>query len=240
MKQENREKIKKEMSYRDLLSICIGKAFANQKNFQDFLGTYHRWDTDVTQGVLLIDEKVFEVEYIGTTSKRDLCWYTAEQEQIIPDEGVQIMMRIREFLKEKEVPQFYFPKAKLTNEINEHNLAMIFCMLADQKVCYFNGSGEVSIVMFVKNLPETIFQPVSADRFFHIVMYLIQNYDIHAREMIHSFLLENDTDFLEEENKIIGFFENGNEIEFQFEGEKLVHIEGNLKQKNEEETSEEI
>jgi len=239
MKQENLEKIEKGMSYQDMLALCIGKAFANQQNFQEYLGPYNRWDTDVTKGKLYIDDKTFDVEYIGTTSKKDMHWFTAEQEQVIPDEGVQMMMEIKEFLKEEEVPEFYFPTAKLTEEVNEHNLGMIFCMLADKNVCYFNGSGEVSIVMFVKNLPEEIFKPVSAERFARIAMQIVSNYNLNAQDMIQSFLIENENEYLEENNKIIAFFENDTEIEFQFEEGKLLRIEGNLKPKNSEETLEE-
>jgi len=234
MKEENRKKIKRGISYQDLLSICIGKAFANQESFRSFLGEYRRWDTDVTQGVLVVGEKVFEVEYIGTTAKGDSLWYTAEQEQVIPDAGIKMMLKIKKFLREKDIPEFYFPRAELSPNLNEHDLAMIFCMLAEEKVCYFNGSGEVSIFMFVKNLPEDIFKPVPAQRFFQIVMHIVQNYPVNAKEMIESFLIENETEYLGEENKITAFFEDHTEIEFQFKENQLVKVKGNLNSDEEE------
>lgn len=235
MKEENRKKIKRGISYQDLLSICIGKAFANQEGFRSYLGDYRRWDTDVTQGVLVVDERVFEVEYIGTTSKGDSLWYTAEQEQVIPDAGIRMMLKIKKFLKEKDIPEFYFPRAQLSPTLSEHDLAMIFCALAEDNVCYFNGSGEVSIFMFVKNLPEEIFKPVPAQRFFQIAMHIVQNYRVNAKKMIESFLIENETEYLAEENKITAFFENDTEIEFQFKEDKLVKVKGNLNAGDEEE-----
>lgn len=234
MKQENWDKIKQGITYQDLLSICIGKSLANQQKFQEFLGRYTRWDTDVTQGVLVIDERIFEVEYIGTTSKEDQYWFTAEQEQMIPDEGVRLMLQIREKLKQKEIPEYYFPKVKLTKDINEHNLGMIFCALAPKKVCYFNGNGEVSIVMFVKNLPETIFEPINANQFFQIIIHIVQNFDINVKLMIESFLIENETLWEEKEQKITAYFDQEERLEFEFKDGKLIHIDGNLNAKEEE------
>lgn len=54
--------------------------------------------------------------------------------------------------------------------------------------------------------------------------------------MIESFLIENETEYLAEENTITAFFENDTEIEFQFKEDKLVKVKGNLNAEEDEET----
>jgi len=90
--------------------------------------------------------------------------------------------------------------------------------------------------MFVKNLPEDIFKPVPAQRFFQIAMHIVQHYRVNAKKMIESFLIENETEYLAEENTITAFFENDTEIEFQFKEDKLVKVKGNLNAEEDEET----
>ena len=84
-----------EASFRDILSICVGKTYLAQNRFIDYIGNYNRWDTDITKGILKLDNKLFNVEYIGTTSTADNYWYSSELERAIPDEYVNIMINTR-------------------------------------------------------------------------------------------------------------------------------------------------
>lgn len=47
-------------------------------------------------------------------------------------------------------------KIKLDNIYTDHSLAIIYTTLAEKNTCYFKGSGDVSIFMIFKFLPENI------------------------------------------------------------------------------------
>ena len=79
---------KEDINFKNLFSICIGKNYLYQQRFINYLGKYNRWDVDLTKGILLLDDKEYNIECIGTTSKNDSYWYSSEIEKVIPDEYV--------------------------------------------------------------------------------------------------------------------------------------------------------
>lgn len=217
-------------SFKDLLSICIGKAYSNQLEFAEYIGNYSRWDTDITKGKLILENKTFDVEYIATTSVSDGMWFNAELEGQIPDAYVQLAIQVRKIMQNNGIT--YEPKIKLDNSlgITGGNLAYINCALCQENVTYFNGSGNVSIFMFVKNLPAKIFEQIDANKFTTRVMQLIRNNDLNHKLMIESFLLCNDCIVEKEENKITGTFNNDSTIEFSFEGNSLMNMKAKMLQ----------
>ena len=49
---------------------------------------------------LKLDDRSFDVEYIGTTSKADNLWYSSELERVIPDKYVDLMIRTRKLMQD--------------------------------------------------------------------------------------------------------------------------------------------
>lgn len=54
------------------------KLFYIKKRFIDYIGKYNHWDTNLERGFLKLDDRLFNVEYIGTTSVSDNFWYSSE------------------------------------------------------------------------------------------------------------------------------------------------------------------
>jgi hypothetical protein len=216
-------------SFKDLLSVCIGKAHSNQLELAEYIGEYGRWNTDVTQGKLILgNNKTFDVEYIATTSTSDGMWFSAELERQIPDDYIQLAIQVKIVMQNNNIP--YEAKIKLDDSvgITGANLAYINCTLCQENVVYFNGSGNVSIFMFVKKLPDKIFEQVNANKFTTRVTELISNNDLNHKLMIESFLLNNDCKIEKEENKLVGIFNNGSAIEFSFAGNSLENMKAKI------------
>lgn len=217
------------ISFKDLFSICIGKVYSDQRNFIEYVGKYNRWDTDVNTCILKLDDREFNVEYIGTTSpSADKFWYSSEIEKVIPDKGVELMIRTRKIMQDLNLNKFITPKIELNEEINGYNLSMIYIAFAPQNVAYFCGSGDTNIYMFVKDLPDRIFNKVGSNTFITTVMEIISNFNVNHKLMIKAFLIENGCKYIEDENKIIADFSEVSKITFTFEGEIFKKAEGNL------------
>lgn len=216
-------------NFKDLLSVCIGKAYSNQLELVEYIGEYARWDTDVTQGKLVLgDNKTFDVEYIATTSISDGMWFSAELEKQIPDAYVQLAIQVKKVMQDNNIP--YEAKIKLDDStgITAANLAYINCTLCQENVASFNGGGNVSTFMFVKNLPDKIFEQIDANKFISRVTELISSNDLNHKLMIESFLLCNDCKIEREKNKSIGIFNNGSAIEFSFAGNTLENMKARM------------
>lgn len=217
------------ISFKDLFSICIGKVYSNQRKFIEYIGKYDRWDTDVTTGILKLDDKEFNVEYIGTTApSSDNFWYSSEIEKVIPDSGVELMIKTRKAMQDLNITEYTKPKIELKDDINGYNLSMIYIAFAPQDVAYFCGSGNSNIYMFVKDLPANIFEKVGSNTFIATVMEIISNFNVNHRLMIKAFLTENDCKYIETENSIIADFSEVSKIMFTFNGDIFKKAEGNL------------
>ena len=113
------------LTYKNIFSICIGKSYLFQSRFIDYIGKYSHWDTNIKEGILKLDERLFNVEYIGTTSTSDNYWYSSELESLIPDEYVNLMIKIRKNMQSLNLEQLTEGKIPLTNDINGYNLSKI-------------------------------------------------------------------------------------------------------------------
>ncbi len=212
----------------DIFSICIGKSFLFQSRFIDYLGQYNHWDTDVEKGLLKLDNRLFNVEYIGTTSTSDNYWYSADLEKIIPIKYVNLIIDIKKVLKSLGLNQLAEGKIMLNNDLNGYNLSMIYLAFAPQNVTYFCGSGNTSIYMFVKNLPDTLFKEMNSIEFSNRVMEIISTFNVNHRLMVKALLIENNIQFNESQNEIIAKFNEKSVLTIKFNEKGLVNISGNL------------
>ena len=145
----------KDINFKNIFSICIGKTYLFQSRFIDYLGNYNSWDTNVKEGILKLADRKFNVEYIGTTSDSDNYWYSSELESVIPDSYVDLMMKTRKYMDSLGFSDFTKDgKIVLDGDINGYNLSMIYIAFAPLNVAYFCGSGNTNIYMFVKDLPD--------------------------------------------------------------------------------------
>lgn len=216
------------IDFKNVFSICIGKSFLYQSRFIDYLGKYNSWDTDVKGGTLKLDNRIFDVEYIGTTSTSDNFWYSSELESVIPDEYVNLMMKTRNIMQSLNLQNFVNGKIELNNDVTGYNLSMIYIAFAPENVAYFCGSGNTSIYMFVKKLPEDIFKKINSVEFTNQVMEIISTFNVNHKLMITALLIENEIEYSDNQDNIIANF-NDKTLTIEFDNNNLLkNISGNL------------
>lgn len=218
----------KELNFKNVFSICIGKTFLYQDRFIDYIGKYNGWDTNVEEGVLKLDDRSFDVEYIGTTSKADNLWYSSELERVIPDKYVDLMIRTRKLMQDLNLEELTKGKIALSDTVNGYNLSMIYIAFAPEDVAYFCGSGDVSIYMFVKNLPKDIFRKISSVEFSARVMEIISTFDFDHRLMVKALLIENEIDYRENKDNIVAVFDEESQLTVGFDNNVIKSISSNL------------
>lgn len=217
------------VSFNDLLAICIGKVYSNHRKFMDYAGTYNKWNTELDTGILKLDDKEYQVEYIGSTALNiDKFWYSSEVEKKIPDKFVNLMTKARSTMQNFNLMQYSAGKIEIQNEIDGHALAIIYTAFAPENVVYFCGVGNINLFMFVKDLPASIFERVGSNTFIATVMEIISNFDVNHRLMIKAFLIENGCSFVENNNEIIADFSETSKITFKFDGNILKSTSGHI------------
>lgn len=217
------------VNFKDVFSICIGKSFLYQSRFIDYLGKYNRWDTNVKEGILKLDDRLFNVEYIGTTSTTDNYWYSSELESIIPDEYVNLKINTRKIMQSLNLQKFTEGKIELNNDVNGYNLSMIYIAFAPENVAYFCGLGNTSIYMFVKNLPEDIFKKMNSVEFSNRVIEIISTFNVNHKLMVKALLSENEIEYSDNQNNIVAKFNDNSILTVEFNNNNLLsNISGNL------------
>lgn len=207
-------KEKGKFTFKDLFSICIGKVFSNRINFCEYLGNYSFWNLSLTNGVLLVDDKKFNVECIGTSSSNDGMWFSAELENKIPVEKINMIVKSRNLLKQLNITNLGETKIELTKEITDEKLAIIYTAFCDDEECsyYIATSGDVRLFLHVKsyeneNVIEDLTKPIGSHAFIPRVMTIINHFDVDQKLMIKSFLIHNNCKIVEKDaNSFVGVF----------------------------------
>ena len=219
----------KSNNFKDIFSICIGKSYLYQSRFIDYRGEYDSWDTNVKEGKLKLGDRVFNVEYIGTTSDTDNYWYSSELENVIPDEYVDLMINTRKYMETLNLNELTQGKIMLNGDINGYNLSMIYIAFAPQNVAYFCGSGNTNIYMFVKDLPNDIFRKMNSTEFTTRIMEIISTFNVNHKLMVEALLIENEIEYENYEKSIIAKFNENSIITVDFDNNGLIkNISGNL------------
>lgn len=218
-----------EKNFKNLFSVCIGNTYMIQKRFIEYVGNYSRWNTDVNKCILELDYRKFDVEYIGTTSKSDNYWYSSEIEKVIPHNGIKLMHKANKNLKKYDFIELTQPKIQINNELTAYNLSMIYITFTNEKTAYFCGSGNTSVYMFVKHLPDNIFKKINSVEFSNVVFEIVSTFNVNHKLMVKALLTENDIEFCEEGNDIFAKFNERSIIKVQFNDYGIVKkLSGNL------------
>lgn len=208
-------------NFENILAMCIGKVYSNQLELKEYLGNYSRWDIDLNTGKLYLDEKEYDVEFIGTTSKSDNMWFNADLEQI-SDKFLQLLYKaiknIRDYVAGDLLPR----KVELDDIFTDNAIASLYTAFADEDVCYFKGSGDVSVFAFIKGLPKEVFAPIDASKFFDRVYDVILEFEVNNKLLIKGFALNNENEIEEIEDKLIVKFKNGEEIVYTFDEDDRI------------------
>ncbi|KAG4086981.1 hypothetical protein H8356DRAFT_102336 [Neocallimastix lanati (nom. inval.)] len=234
LKQSTLDLVKsEENNFKKLFSISIVKSYSYQRRFIDYVGKYSKWNTNVKEGTLLLDNRKFNVEYIGTTSNSDNYWYSADFEKQIPAEYVNLIIQAKENLQKLNINSLATEKITLDDEeetlINGYNLSLIYMAFAPVNTALFKGSGPTSIYMFVKDLPEKVFERITKDEFPFIVMEILESFNVEHKLMIKALANEFDYTYREIDNNIEVTFSENSKLIFKFNGKYLENISGELK-----------
>lgn len=226
-------KLIKTRNFKNLFSISVGKVYSDNIELKNYIGNYSRWSTDVTNGILKIDEKEFKVQYLGTVSTSDNMWFTAEMEQQIPDQYVDYAIKSREMFTQLELNEFCEGKIALTEEITGDKLATIYCafMPISGPCTYLKmQSNDLIFYMCLENIPQNLFEKIGSSKFVPRIMEIINNNkNIDHKLMIQSFLLNNKCQLIDNDNSIVAIFDENSKIVFNFdENNRLISTEGAL------------
>jgi hypothetical protein len=203
----------------EIYAISLGKVYLHQVRFKDYLGGYQKWNTDVNIGKLDLDDKQFDVEYIGTTApEMDNNWCSSEIEKVIPDEYVNLMIKTRKVLEKLNIKDYMGTKIPMNENISDSEIMTVITAFCPQNVVYFSGVAEDNskIVMLVKNLPEEIFKSADSNELNARFLELLEYEVISQRLMLKALLSENGISFIENENEIIAKFSEESVFTYKF------------------------
>lgn len=217
-------------NFKNLFSLCVGKVYSNQLELKEYFGDYKHWETDINLGKLFVDEKEYNVEYIGVKSDSENMWFSAEMEKPIPVDFTKMIIETRKNMFNKGLGDCYYYRKTLREDLTSDMLAIVYVSLTRGDVCYFKGvNGDLSVYMYIKDLPQSIFEKIGSNKFVNRVMEIIQKFDVNHKLMIKSFLINNNCGVIERDNKIIGLFDDKSEITFVFDDcGRLQEVEGEL------------
>ena len=220
---------KNNVDFREIFSICAGKSFLYQVRFKEYVGKCNQWHTELNEGILKLDDRIFNVEYIGTTSTADNFWFSSVIESMIPDEYVNLMINTKKIMQSLNLSKVTENKIELSNEINGDTLSMIYSTFAPENVTYFCGLGATSIYMFVKNLPENMFKKMNSVEFSNRVMEIISTFNVKHKLMVKALLIENEIEYSNDQNNIVAKFNDNSILTVEFDNNDFIrNISGKL------------
>ena len=179
-------------NYKNLLSISIGKPYLFQRRFINYIGKYNNWFYDVKDGYLKIDERYFDVEFIGTTSNRDNFWYSADLEKIIPSKFLNLLSSSKSNLEKNKFGELTSSKILLDDKINGYDLSMIYIAFCKENVAYFCVGEDVKLYMYVKTLPKEIFTNPTAEEILYTIIEVISMINVNHKLLTHWLAIEYD------------------------------------------------
>jgi len=207
-------------NYKDLLSVCLGQGLARQEAFIEYLGDNKNRDflMDVQNAKLSIGDLTFDVEFIGTSSQSDGTWLWADANRSFMPEHVSTVKQLYSIGKEYNIKEFLDSKTPLSVDVTAHNMSIIATVILSDNLCYYLApNGGISLTMFVKNLPESIYEPINIAKLNGIVLRCIGAYNINHKLFIQSFLEMNKCVVNIEGNRIIGTWSSGNKYVVEFD-----------------------
>ena len=203
--------------YLNLLSISIGKPYLFQRRFIEYIGKYNNWYYDVKEGYLKIDERYFNVEFIGTTSSQDDFWYSADMEKLIPDKFLNLLYSSKKNLEKYKFNELTSSKIVLNDKINAFDLSIIYIAFCNENVAYFCVGEDVKLYMFVKDLPNELYAKPTVSEILYTILEVISKINVNHKLLTYSLALEFDYNYVEKDNNIIISSNDNSKISLKFD-----------------------
>ena len=217
-------------NYQELYDLSVGKVFSNRIELLEYIGNHANIDSDLLQCKLNVGENQYDVDFIGTSSLSDNMWFSAEVEEELPDEGVLEIIKVRKLLNQVGLGRLYKGKIHLSQDLTGEMLATIFTGFMPKEQAYFIvESGDISLYVKIKNLPQEIFAKIGAEKFVPRVLEIVNTTKVKNHKlMVESFALNNGCVVKVGKNKVAVSFDNGDFV-FAFDDEnKLINTNGTL------------
>lgn len=213
----------KKGDYPKLFSACVGKVAANQIAFMHEIIGDKQWKLDLEEGYFYSDDERYEAQLIGNEfSGEALGWQWGwDQNYPIPEavrKDIQIVKTIGE---EHRYQQLTHEKMMRHGLISGQSMATVATALHPENVCYFCCPYEKGAAfIWLKNLPESIFKPVSALGVSEVCRQLAEQYPLHHETLVRSFLAQNHYSIKKDGNFIKAISPTGAllEVEFRYDG----------------------
>lgn len=213
----------KDKNFKDIFSISIGKVYSNQVELCGYIKNIEDYSINKPEGKVIINNKEYNIQFLGTYDKNKNMWITCEFDNDIKDEHVSEAIKIRKLLTSNDMENIYLKKEELPSGITSDKLAVIYTFFSNH-YCYLKDEKDNLInYVLIENLPNNIFNNINDEKFITRMLEIIDNYDINEKLMIHSFLLNNNCNVEIFDDAIITTFDN-KKIKFIFdEKDKYVN-----------------
>ena len=88
----------KDKNFKDIFSISIGKVYSNQVELCGYIKDIDAYSIDKSSGKVIINNKEYNIQFLGTYDKNSNMWITSEFDNDIKDEHVNEAIKIFLFL----------------------------------------------------------------------------------------------------------------------------------------------
>jgi hypothetical protein len=213
------ERLQKPSYFFNWLSRDLGIALIRQKEFGRLIGDSPTWQADLAQGIISFDGREFPAAFLGSESYSSNTWLWGwvnvndYPEPIYKDSEIfyqHCMMQQMSELKEPELP--------LTELINGHTLASMAVVANEERICYYKApyNGGAAFLL-VKNIPEEVFEPVSAPLAALAISEAIAGVPIHHEKLVEGVMDAYASEIQKDQSVIIGKFPDAGMLVIEFD-----------------------
>lgn len=217
-------------SMTDVLSLSAGFSFLCQNRMGEQIIGDNGWQVNPAEGIIRFGEREFTAGVLGSEShiQNTWLWSWAHTESGLPERVTTVSRRAKKALS--QLPEFQTGKFMLDEIHNGHDLSMIVCGTAAERLCYYRCpyDGGAAFVT-IHGLPEEIFAPTDLQGFLRQYLEIIRGFYCDHRLLAAGFLFSNGTKFTETPGELHADF-GGGELHLQFEDiegmSRVVNIYG--------------
>ena len=204
-------------NWQQVFSACLGKVVAIQDACSEQVVKKQNWFVDFTKGTLSFGEQSYPVQFLGSESNRSETWKWGYDNVNNFDESLlKLCKEAKMFGDTWGLEALSIANFQLDDTFNGHNLAIVTCGLTEGKYCYYRGPHDGgAIFMAFSNVPDSVFNPVSLEKFLSLTTHCIQQFAIDHKIFIESFLLWNGTKYEWDNQTIIAHFNHDLHITFE-------------------------
>lgn len=200
-----------------------------QERFSKLIGE-HFWELDLDTGKARFNELEFPFQVLGTESENTLTflWAWADEQTEIPPGLIRSAIELREWGREKGLPEFYTPEIDL-NRADGNMIAMV-SSIAARASCYYRGGYDGGAAYFLVFGDAIDAQPgLGFVSFIRRFTDIIAIYELNHRRLFLSYFREKRLPVVEQGALIGAELTTGEAVAAEFdEQDRIIAINGSL------------